>query len=249
MFLAGLTAALLGALGLPAGAGGRWLRRCAAAITAAGLLAAGDRRRAGRHRPARRPRHDRHPGCCTTRPTTGRCRYTPVCSHTPIPVCLHPAYTVYLPAVTQALEPVLDRDWRACPARPRASARPPPDYQQGPDNASTSVGLARLRAARHRCSTCSCPSRRPRRTCCRGCGRTPPRASWTASSAAAATRAQHSRRSSEAIAGHLHPSARYAPTAAAAQRFAALPAAARHAWLVEHLAALRAGQLTLEQLP
>ncbi len=37
--------------------------------------------------------------------------------------------------------------------------------------------------------------------------------------------------------------------AAAAQRFAALSAAARHAWLVEHLAALRAGQITLAQLP
>ncbi len=41
MFLAGLTAALLGVLGLPAGSGGRWLRRSAAAVTAAGLLAAG----------------------------------------------------------------------------------------------------------------------------------------------------------------------------------------------------------------
>jgi hypothetical protein len=40
-----------------------------------------------------------------------------------------------------------------------------------------------------------------------------------------------------------------APAAAAARRFAALPAAVRHAWLVEHLAALRAGQITLEQLP
>jgi hypothetical protein len=36
---------------------------------------------------------------------------------------------------------------------------------------------------------------------------------------------------------------------AAAERFAALPAAERHAWLVRHLAALRAGQLTLAQLP
>ena len=36
---------------------------------------------------------------------------------------------------------------------------------------------------------------------------------------------------------------------AAAQRFAALPAATRHAWLAAHLAALRAGQLTLAQLP
>jgi hypothetical protein len=35
----------------------------------------------------------------------------------------------------------------------------------------------------------------------------------------------------------------------AARRLAAMPAAARHAWLAAHLAALRAGQLTLAQLP
>jgi hypothetical protein len=39
------------------------------------------------------------------------------------------------------------------------------------------------------------------------------------------------------------------PGSAAAQRFAAQPAAVRHAWLARHLAALRAGQLTLAQLP
>jgi hypothetical protein len=36
---------------------------------------------------------------------------------------------------------------------------------------------------------------------------------------------------------------------AAARRFTALPAAAQHAWLATHLAALRSGQLTLAQLP
>ena len=46
------------------------------------------------------------------------------------------------------------------------------------------------------------------------------------------------------------PGAAYPPAiAAAAQRFAAWPAAARHAWLATHLTALRAGQLTLAQLP
>jgi hypothetical protein len=35
----------------------------------------------------------------------------------------------------------------------------------------------------------------------------------------------------------------------AARRFAALPAATQHAWLVAHLAAVRSGQLTLAQLP
>jgi hypothetical protein len=39
------------------------------------------------------------------------------------------------------------------------------------------------------------------------------------------------------------------PAYAAAERFAALPSAVRHAWLVQHLAALRAGRLTLAQLP
>jgi len=39
------------------------------------------------------------------------------------------------------------------------------------------------------------------------------------------------------------------PAFAAAHRFAALPSAARHAWLARHLAALRAGRITVAQLP
>jgi hypothetical protein len=39
------------------------------------------------------------------------------------------------------------------------------------------------------------------------------------------------------------------PAAAAARRFAALPALARHIWLARHLTALRAGQIILAQLP
>jgi hypothetical protein len=39
------------------------------------------------------------------------------------------------------------------------------------------------------------------------------------------------------------------PALAAAHRFAALPASVRHAWLTAHLAALRAGRVTLEELP
>jgi hypothetical protein len=39
------------------------------------------------------------------------------------------------------------------------------------------------------------------------------------------------------------------PVYGAARRFAALPAASRHTWLTIHLAALRAGRLTLAQLP
>ena len=39
------------------------------------------------------------------------------------------------------------------------------------------------------------------------------------------------------------------PVYAAARRLATVPAAARHAWLAAHLAALRAGQLSLKDLP
>jgi hypothetical protein len=39
------------------------------------------------------------------------------------------------------------------------------------------------------------------------------------------------------------------PAYAAAERFAALSAPARHAWLVQHLAPLRAGRITAEQIP
>jgi hypothetical protein len=45
------------------------------------------------------------------------------------------------------------------------------------------------------------------------------------------------------------PSAANGPVYTAARRFAALPASVRHAWLTEHLAGIRAGGLTLEQLP
>jgi hypothetical protein len=47
----------------------------------------------------------------------------------------------------------------------------------------------------------------------------------------------------------LDPGMTSAGISAAAHRFAALPASARHAWLAAHLAALRAGQTTLAQIP
>jgi hypothetical protein len=47
----------------------------------------------------------------------------------------------------------------------------------------------------------------------------------------------------------LGPSVTSAGVSAAAHRFAALPASARHAWLVAHLTGLRAGTITLAQIP
>jgi hypothetical protein len=105
MFLAGLTAAALGAIGLPAAAGSRWLRGCAAAVTVAGLAAAGTAvglagtARVTAHGIVIPVLHD----AASDRPV----RYIPVCSRSAIPVCLQPAYRPYLPEVTAALGPLL----------------------------------------------------------------------------------------------------------------------------------------------
>jgi hypothetical protein len=40
-----------------------------------------------------------------------------------------------------------------------------------------------------------------------------------------------------------------AAVSAAARRFGVLPDSARHAWLAAHLAAMRAGTITLAQIP
>jgi hypothetical protein len=106
MFLAGIAVAALGLLGLPAGAGGRWLRRTAAIVTLAGVAAAGTAvglagtARLGPHGMVIPALHD----AASDQPI----RYTPVCGQSAgVPVCLNPAYRQFLPAVTAALRPVL----------------------------------------------------------------------------------------------------------------------------------------------
>ena len=159
MFLAGLTIAVLAALTLPSGSGGRWLRRPAAAATVAGLLAAGTAvalAGTGRMDPhgmiAIPALHD----AANDRPV----RFTPVCSHTAIPVCLNPAYTSYLPAVTSALAPVLNQ-LAGLPGAPAGSARPPRPTTRTQATSSASLWLARPSAAGRRYTTCSFPTSCP----------------------------------------------------------------------------------------
>ncbi len=106
MFLAGIAVAALGALGLPARAGGAWLRRVAAVVTLAGVAAAGTA--SGLARTARLTPlgvvipvlHD----AANDRPIG----YTPVCAQAAgVPVCLNPAYRRYLAEVAADLRPVL----------------------------------------------------------------------------------------------------------------------------------------------
>ena len=126
-------------LGLPAGAGGRGLRRSAAAITAVGLAGGRRRRRAGRHRPARPARHDRHPAAAQR----GRRPSGPL--HPGLPADRDPG----LPAPGLHRLPAGGGDrashrcsprWPACPGRRCASARPP--WRQDQDGGAD-AGVAR----------------------------------------------------------------------------------------------------------
>jgi hypothetical protein len=268
MFLTGLTIAALGAVALPNGPGGRSLRAAAATVTAAGLLAAGTAvalagtGKLDAHGMIAIPAlHD----AASDQPL----RYTPVCSHTAIPVCLNPAYTSYLPAAAAALAPVLN-ELAGLPGAPARISQAAAAYQQGMGNA-VSVSLAGPPISG------SSPAFRlllPDQL---------PGPSMTTSELAAALRstagpaivasvigdgpsasqAQHAvaaalkmsadlPQSPPPAPGMQQPAATVplpTPVRSAAQRFAALPAPARHAWLVKHLAALRAGRITLAQLP
>src|SRR5262249_6100379 len=67
-------------------------------------------------------------------------RYTPVCSHTRVPVCLNPAYARYLPATVAALTPVLT-EVAGLPGAPARVSQAAATYRQGAGN-SVSIRLA-----------------------------------------------------------------------------------------------------------
>jgi hypothetical protein len=283
MFTTGVTAAVLGTLGLSgafgaegfafrkgraAGSGGRWLLRLAAALTAAGLAAAGTAvALAGTGRldphgmiviPAL---HD----AASDQPV----RYTPDCSHTTIPVCLNPAYSVFLPAVAAVLGPELT-EVAGLPGAPARISQVTEVYRQEPRNGITILTDTASD------STFILPDQLPgqpgassaqlgneleltlglslMRDVILGDG-TGPAAGSGPNPAELAV-----------IAGSVRPvvpagdpgvKAQYSgllpapgsPVALAGQRFAELSPAAKHAWLAQHLAALRAGRISLAQLP
>ena len=278
MFLAGLTAAVLGALVLPTGSGVRSLRRSALAVTAAGLLAAGTSvaltgtGRLDAHGIIAIPAlHD----SASDRPL----RYTPVCSHTAIPVCLHPAYASYLPATAAALAPMLAQI-AGLPGAPARISQVAATYQQGPGN-SVSIGVTGSPISG------SSPVFRlllpvqllgPALTTSEMASQVrsitgPSIMASVTGDGPDASQAQHAVTTALLMAAGVVPShlpgpgnnvpppgpgaggGRYvalapgSPAYAAARRFDALPAAVRRAWLTQHLAALRAGRIGLRQLP
>jgi hypothetical protein len=266
IFLVALLVGALGALGLPATAGGRWSRRAAALLTVAGLAGAGTAfGLAGTARltthgvniPALHSTADDHP-----------IPYTPVCSHTAtIPVCLHRAFRIYLPQMTAALAP-LRREVAGLPGAPvRAEqvadsrfasvasvcsgtailgggigggslsgsppvfrffiAQPPGAYGLSAGSFASEVQLTFVQ------------------TLTGSCGSNPAQRAIQAALLKAAGLSIAPVAHAPAGSGHGLPT----PAYAAAMRFASLPAATRRAWLQTHLAALRAGRLTIARLP
>ena len=257
MFLLGLTAVVLGGSGPGPG---RRRRGCgcaaplpcsasaglAAAGTAIGLVGTAREGTAGEVIPAL---HD----AANDRPIA----FTPVCGQAGgVPVCVNPAYRPYLDQVSAAFRPVLGEvaGLPGAPARitqmglpalsmptGKFSGSPPVFYysmpalgsafgqttaRRGPELAAAlRRGLHRRSPGVRRSGRARRPSRWSRSVLLQAIG-----SQWNQPGPGGGPRAEPAQ-------------------AAAVTRFAALPAGARHAWLATHLAALRAGHITLAQLP
>ena len=272
MFLAGIAVAVLGLLGLPSGAAGPGLRRAAAVVTLAGVAAAGTaiglagtawRGPYGIVIPAL---HD----AANDQPI----RYTPVCGHAGgTPVCMNPAYRRYLPDVTAALRPLL-AEVAGLPGAPARATQVPGTYTSGEGEANPVVTISGrppvLRVPLDALATL------PGYTGFTGGPETEALFAdqlqalsvhaFVGAGNGTGTPAQQAVQAALLLgvgvpfalqanvmdAGNgpgPPPPPTTGPVYAAARRLAALPPAARHAWLAAHLGALRSGHLTLAQLP
>ncbi len=267
MFAAGLAATVLGGLGVSAAGNGSRLRRLAAAVTAVGLGAAGTAvTLAGTGRldphgmiviPAL---HDAASG----QPV----RYTPRCSRTAIEVCLHPAYSALLPAVTAAVGPELT-ELAGLPGAPARISQVATTYRQGPGNSTITIAesgspsafvLPDLIPGQPGVTSADFASQLVQGlglqltsdVILNGSGRAAARNPSPAELAVIAGSVRFppsvEQRDLAPFVGRLLP-APGSPAALAARRFAALTPAARHDWLADHLTALRAGQISLAELP
>jgi hypothetical protein len=281
MFLAGITVAVLGLIGLPARAGGTGLRCAAAVITVAGVAATGTA--AGLASTARMEPNGMIIPALHDAASDRPIRYTPVCDHAAgVRVCLNPAYQRYLPDVTTALSPVLG-EVAGLPGAPAQAAQVAAAYTVGEGQGNTTFTLGgRPPVLRMPLGALSLPGTSAFSTSVTriadfaqqvrglavhalvGAGNGPGTSVQQAVQAAllqgagvpfAAQPGLMSTVGLQSVApAHPDQSANgpgpaSGPFYTAARRLAALPAATRHAWLMTHLAAVRAGQLTLAQLP
>jgi hypothetical protein len=252
IFFAGIAVAVLGGLGLATASGSRTVRRAAAVVAAIGLAAtatgvvlAGTARveANGVVIPAV---HD----AASDRPIA----YTPVCQQAAIPVCVHPAYRAYLPDLVAALDPLIEQ-FAGLPGAPvrveqsSSSTTPELSVALSSTEIDTLVGSSAA-------LTGNPPVLNLALTELPGQPEPPSSQSLAVGGAfvrafigpAGGTLGDPAQAAVEAAllhdAGSL-PS----PTAQAASRFAALAPNVQHAWLAIHLPALRAGHITLAQIP
>jgi hypothetical protein len=253
IFCGGLILAALGVLGLPPGSGGRTLRRAAAAVTVAGLAAAGTA--VGLAGTARLEAHGIVIPALHDAASDRPIPYTPVCTSAGTPVCVHPAYRIYLPAVTAAVSPVL-AEVSGLPGAPVRVTQVPSSYL-APQGAAAITGSPPV--LRLPLGDLGLPIpvtddaifvQQVRLVFVHafvGAGEGVGSPAQQAVQAALLTRA--SAPPAAQIGLTIFSQAPSPQVRAAAERFAALPAAVRHAWLAAHLAALRSGLLSLAQLP
>ncbi|MBV9447071.1 MAG: hypothetical protein JO345_14410 [Streptosporangiaceae bacterium] len=241
MFLIGLGIAAAGALGLPASSGGPWLRRSAAAVTVVGLAAAGTA--VGLT------------GTASVRPTgvvipalhdaagDGPIGYTPACSGV---VCIHPAFRAYLADLVTAFDPVLSEvaGLPGAPARADQIASSDAGDVGALISGSPAVFRFALPATSHSfigdLDTTLVTLFIGGQPAAKGNGGTPAQqAVESGLLTAAGVQGADSAALSQASPAISH----------AAARFAALSRVARRTWLATYLPALRAGHITLVEVP
>jgi hypothetical protein len=272
MFLAGLTAAVLGALGWSVAGGGRRLRASAAAICVAGVALAATA--VGLAGTARLDRHGMmvipalH-NAANDKPI----RYDPVCSKGVLVVCVNPAFAGYLPLVASALRPVASQV-AGLPGAPDQILQAAPTFVQEPHDTIVVSAGARY-APGPGVVGVVLPDQLP--------GERQP--DITPAQYATQVRAEvgdaavsyllrtgkHDSQAQQAVRAGLLMAAGVqllppgqrpdglgesvrgpapgTPAYRSARQFAELPTATRRAWLSTHLSALRAGRITLKQLP
>jgi hypothetical protein len=262
MVMAGLTAVCLGALGLPVSSGGRWLRRVAVIAAVAGLAAVGTA--VGLAGTARLDAH----GMMTIpalhdAASDGPVSYRPVCDHAALPICVQPAFQADLPDVAAAVNPLLSEvsglpgapvrviqvatvfhlnsAGLATPAGPSADGNPAvvrlPLGQYIAAQPAVAVESVRLAAAPVIVASVVGGTGTPAQQAVQA-------ALLNAAGIPLVSQAQADA-GQNGVPGPAPGSAVYS----AAMRFASLPAPARHSWLAAHASMLRAGRITLEELP
>jgi hypothetical protein len=181
---------------------------------------------------------------------------------TAIPVCLNPAYASYLSVTANALAPLLTQ-LAGLPGAPVRIVQEAVTYRQGEGN-SVDIGEGGPGAVgTPQVSHLVLPDQLPvapmtpvQLASQLDASYGPQLVASVIGDGPGASEAQNAVAAALLLAAHDGPDASRTPGLApgtpaylAAERFAALPGPVRHAWLVRNLPALRAGRITLAQLP